>query len=181
MKNSICPICGKEQLREHVWNFKAQFEHEPSGQQRILSVPAVKGLRCDNCEETILDNESEDRISEAQRTAMGRLNAAELQKFRKQLSLSQEEMAGLLGLGKKTYCRWESPDYFQSEALDTFIRLIMFAPSNIHALKMIRREKNALSGVDLASRFPHVKDLSRAKTSSEQFELTLSNGVFRTD
>ena len=89
-------------------------------------------------------------------------------------------MADLLGAGSKSYCRWESPDHFQSEAFDRFIRLLMFAPSNIEALKHIRREKRAANQSDetLARRFPYVKNVSSAQTSAKQFSESLMSGAF---
>jgi putative zinc finger/helix-turn-helix YgiT family protein len=185
MQNTIdkagCPICGKGQLHEEVGDFKAEFQHE-SGEPRFVAVPNVKRFRCDACGEAILEKGSEDRISDAQRAAMGRLTAGELERFRKGLELSQEEMADLIGAGRKTYCRWESADHFQSEAFDRFIRLLMFAPSNVDALKLIRREKGVEeSDANLAARFPHVKDVTSAKTSSKRFSATLLAGAFRAD
>jgi putative zinc finger/helix-turn-helix YgiT family protein len=185
MENTIdiarCPICGKGNLREEVGDFKAEFQHD-SGERRVVAVPNVKRFRCDACGEAILEKESEDRISEAQRAAMGRLTAGELERFRKDLELSQEEMADLIGAGRKTYCRWESADHFQSDLSDRFIRLLMFAPANVEALKLIRREKNIEeSERSLATRFPYVKDVTSAKTSGRKFSVSLSSGPFKGD
>lgn len=181
MINARCPICGKGHLHEEIGDFNAEFQHD-SGERRVVTVHGVKKFRCDACGETILDQESENRISDAQRAAMGRLTGGELERFRKNLELSQEEMADLLGAGQKTYCRWESADHFQSEAFDRFIRLLMFAPSNIEALKLIRREKSMdESEGSLAARFPYVKDVPSSKTSAKQFSTSLLNGPFRTD
>ena len=181
VKHNRCPICGKGQLHEQVSDFKAEFQHD-SGERRTVTVATVKKMKCDACGEAILDQESENRISDAQRVAMGRLTGGELERFRKDLKLSQEEMADLLGTGGKTYCRWESADHFQSEAFDRFIRLLMFVPANVEALKLIGREKaKGTSGRNLAARFPHVKDFVSAESNARQFSTSLLNGPFRTD
>ena len=113
---------------------------------------------------------------------MGRLTAGELERFRKGLELSQEEMADLIGAGRKTYCRWESADHFQSGLSDRFIRLLMFAPSNVEALNLIRREESMEeSESSLATRFPHVSDITSARASGKKFSVSLSSGAFKTD
>ena len=81
LKNALCPLCGHRQLHEEVSDYKADFRSE-SGEPRSINVTAVKMLRCDACGETILGEESENRISEAQRAALGLLTAFELEQFK---------------------------------------------------------------------------------------------------
>jgi putative zinc finger/helix-turn-helix YgiT family protein len=138
MEKTKCPICGKGKLRREVGEFRAQFEDD-SGEKREVVVRDISKNVCDVCGEFILDQESEDRISSAQRSAMGLLSAGEIAAFRKSLGKRQEEMSDLLGLGKKTWCRWESNDHFQSESLDRYVRLLIENPTNIVLLERMKR------------------------------------------
>ena len=125
MKNARCPLCGEGNLHEEASEFRSHFVDD-AGIQRDVVVPNVLKLRCDSCDAGyIIDSESESRISAAQREALGLLSAKDLLQFRGRLGMSQETLAELLGLGRKTWCRWESTDHFQSEAFDRYIRLLL--------------------------------------------------------
>jgi putative zinc finger/helix-turn-helix YgiT family protein len=176
MNNDRCPVCGKGQLHEEVGEFRTDFIAD-NGERRDVIVPHVKKLVCDQCKEYILDPESESRISAAQRRALGLLGAEDLARFRNRLIKSQEGMAELLGLGKKTWCRWESNDYFQSEAFDRYLRLLMFAPSNVQALQLIDKEKRD-GAINLPNTFQYVSDVKSAEAFAEQFESVLLDGPF---
>jgi putative zinc finger/helix-turn-helix YgiT family protein len=139
MEKAKCPICGKGKLRVEIGDFRAQFE-DSSGRTREVVVHDIPKNVCDACGEFMLDQESEDRISSAQRAAMGLLGAHQLAAFRKTLGKTQEEMSELLGLGKKTWCRWESNDHFQSESLDRYLRLLIENPSNVISLERMKRD-----------------------------------------
>src|SRR5579871_3038949 len=158
MKDPRCSICGKGKLRQEIGEFRAQFEDD-SGNAREVVVRDIRKSVCDSCGEFVLDEESEDRISAAQRAAMGLLSAKALEAFRESLEKTQEEMSELLGLGKRTWCRWESNDHFQSESFDRYLRLLMFAPSNVRALETIESWKHGVAREALAASFPFIRDV----------------------
>ena len=138
MNETRCPLCGKGKLREDTSEFRSHFI-DNAGARRDVIVPNVLKLRCDTCGEYIIDPDSESRISVAQREALGLLGAAKLQQLRRRLNMSQEAMAELLGWGKKTWCRWESANHFQSEAFDRYLRRLIEVPANIEMLKAHQR------------------------------------------
>jgi len=177
MNNRRCPICGKGTLKTEVSEFRSTFT-DADGKKKDVVVQDVTKHCCDVCGEYILDPLSESRISEAQRRAMGLLGAEELIAFRNGLGKSQEGMSDLLGLGKKTWCRWESNDYFQSEASDRFLRLLMFAPSTVAALELIKSQKES-GEPNLADTFKFVKNLKVAQQSAERHGCYLVDGPFR--
>jgi len=178
VKRTICPICRKGKLHEEISEFRAQFE-DNAGQMREVIVPDIKKEICDSCGEYLLDPESENRISAAQRDALGLLSAEQLAAFRRKLSKTQEEMSDLLGLGKKTWCRWESNDHFQNESSDRYLRLLMLAPSNVRALETIESWKHGIARELLAASFPFVRDIQAAQEAGKQFDAMLLNGPFR--
>ena len=53
------------------------------------------------------------------------------------LGLKQAEISRLLGIGEKTYCRWETGAYVQSLAFDRYLRLLIAEPRNVHLLKQM--------------------------------------------
>jgi putative zinc finger/helix-turn-helix YgiT family protein len=179
MEERACPICGEGKLRQETSDFRAEFKDASSGRMSEVVVHNIPKSVCDKCGDFILDEESEDKISAAQRAAMGLVSAQELQAFRKSLGKTQEEMSELLGLGKKTWCRWESNDYFQNESLDRYLRLLMFVPSNVKALETLEFWKHGVAQEVLAAAFPHIRDVQRAKESGRQFEELLRSGPFR--
>jgi putative zinc finger/helix-turn-helix YgiT family protein len=180
MKNARCPACGHNKLRREVGDFASQFE-DSAGKVREVVVNGITKDICESCGEFVLSEGDEDKISAAQRAAMGLLSAHDLEAFRKRLGKSQEEMSELLGLGKRTWCRWESNDHFQSESFDRYLRLLMFVPANIQALELISVRKDALdSQSTLAERFPYIKDVRNAQVSGEQFTNMLNVGAFKT-
>jgi putative zinc finger/helix-turn-helix YgiT family protein len=170
-------MCGKGTLKTEVSEFRSAFTNA-NGTTKDVVVPDVTKYRCDVCDEYILDPHSENKISAAQRRAMGLLAADELIAFRKGLTKSQEAMSDLLGLGKKTWCRWESNDYFQSEASDRFLRLLMFVPDNVAALELIKLRKES-SEIDLSDTFKFIKNLRVAQQSAERLGDYLIDGPFR--
>jgi len=178
VEERTCSICGEGKLRRETSDFRAEFK-DGSGAAHEVLVPNVSKNVCDKCGDFILDEESENKISAAQRTAMGLLGAHELQAFRKRLGKTQEEMSELLGLGKKTWCRWESNDYFQNESLDRYLRLLIFAPANVKALENIDIWKHGVGRELLGASFPYIRDVQRAEESSRQFEELLRSGPFR--
>src|SRR5438105_11608011 len=113
----ICPICGNKSLHNVTGEFKSEFEHH-AGALVSLIIPNLNWQHCDQCGEDILDHEATQRVSAAQRNGLGLLTADELKDLRRRLRKSQQQMSELLGIGKKTYCRWESGTHFQSEAFD---------------------------------------------------------------
>jgi len=178
MEEKKCPICGNGSLRHEVSDFKAQFE-DSCGKTREVVVRDIPKDVCDECGEYLLDQESEERISSAQRAAMGLLSVEELAAFRKSLGKTQEEMSELLGLGKKTWCRWESNDHYQSESFDRYLRLLMLAASNVRALETIDSWKHGVAREALAASFRFVRDVDVAEEFGRQFGEMLRTGPFR--
>jgi putative zinc finger/helix-turn-helix YgiT family protein len=141
IERTKCPICHKGTLRLEVSDFNASFEDSAGATQEVVVRDIPKKV-CDVCGEYILDEESEEKISSAQREAMGLLSADELIRFRRSLLKTQEEMAELLCLGKKTWCRWESNDHFQSESLDRYLRLLIENPANVRLLELMKHQRS---------------------------------------
>ncbi len=63
------------------------------------------------------------------------LSGAEILAIRKQLKLTQVQLAALLKLGGNTLSRWESGRIVQSAAMDTLLRLLRDVPGTLPYLR----------------------------------------------
>jgi YgiT-type zinc finger domain-containing protein len=141
MAEPNCPICGREALERKSLDFETQIE-VGRGVTRQLRVPGVLAEICFNCGEAFYAPESQKRIVAGQRQTLGLLSAAQIRELRGKRT--QAELCELLGIGEKTYSRWESEDHFQSEAFDRFLRMLMMSQSNWELLEEIARSKRSL-------------------------------------
>jgi putative zinc finger/helix-turn-helix YgiT family protein len=87
-----------------------------------LSVGNISWDECNTCGEKIFDDDAMRQISDARYEALGLLTPSELKEIRKKLGYTQEQMAAFLGIGNKTYCRWENGTSIQTKSMDTLIR-----------------------------------------------------------
>lgn len=131
-----CAVCGRGFLEQKRGDFRTEFV-ERNGETRPLIVPNVNWQECDTCHEAILDDEASSLIEESRRKAEGLLTPGEIRQLRRNIGLTQTEMSGLLGIGDKTYCRWESGAYVQSIAMDRYLRLLISLPENIAILQRL--------------------------------------------
>jgi putative zinc finger/helix-turn-helix YgiT family protein len=127
MSLRTCPVCGKESLSDRVGVFETPYT-DRKGVERVLKVPNIRRLYCRSCNEEIFDDAVTKQIEEARRNAMGLLSAAQIREIRTQLGKTQKEMSRLLGVGEKTYCRWESGSFLQSQSFDNYLRLVRDIP-----------------------------------------------------
>lgn len=142
MSKTQCPICGSGELKRIDGSYETGFIDD-SGRERELIVRGVVRDECANCGEIFLDDDATQKIENARLRAMGRLSPGEIKAFRESLNKTQTEMANLLGLGEKTYARWESGAYIQNAASDRYIRLLMASKAN---LALVQQLAAGLSG-----------------------------------
>ena len=136
MPDTTCPICGEGALTQKTGTYETQFQ-DRSGAVLPLYVPDVSWLECENCGEAILDPAAAERVDQARRQALGLLSPNEIRSFRQELGKTQVEMSRLLGVGEKTYCRWESGAFVQSLAFDRYLRLLIANQENVQRLEMM--------------------------------------------
>jgi putative zinc finger/helix-turn-helix YgiT family protein len=173
-----CPICGKGILKALSGEFKATFE-DNDGKRRDLLVPNITYEKCDSCGEELLDQDASKRISQAQRAAMGLLSADQIRAIRQKLGRTQRKMSELLGIGEKTYCRWESGTHFQSEAFDRYLRLLTTDLNALKALERIQLEKEFDTEAHTSDpKFAYLDDISVYEEASIQFIGILQTGPF---
>ena len=137
MTDTRCAVCGKGKLAEkrgtYVFEWPADFPVEPS------RFDAATWWVCGSCDEEELPPELVARIEAERYRLEGLLSPLEVQDVRKRVGLSQREMAKLLGVGEKTYTRWELGLSAQTKSMDNLIRL---ADQNPEVLLQIESRRN---------------------------------------
>jgi len=105
----------------------------------VLAVPSIPRLRCPKCDEVVLRFEEARRLNvdaiARYRKRHGLLCADAVREIRKELGLTQRELARLLRLGGNTLSRWESGRKVQTAAMDVLLRLIRDLPGSVEYLR----------------------------------------------
>ena len=180
MNKTSCLECKVGQLEEKRGDYETQYVDREEKTQRLI-VPGLSWLECDNCGEVILDDEAMSAIEAARRKGLGLLTPQEIRALRVHLNRTQAAMSDLLGIGEKTYCRWESGAYMQSEGFDRYLRLLILEPKNIQLLEEISAAKtqppDATGGEEtVTDMFAYLTDLPVLLQRAQLFTELISQG-----
>jgi putative zinc finger/helix-turn-helix YgiT family protein len=173
-----CPICGCGTLHERKGTYETSFS-DRNGDIHELRVPELSWQECDQCKEALLDDAATQRTEAVRRNALGLLTPSEIRELRQRLRKSQSQMSKLLGIGEKTYCRWESGAYVQSTAFDKYLRLLMARPENLELLEMFDSQPSAITLTEAHEPevvFTHLRDTQRFTEVAEAFTQLLEVG-----
>lgn len=116
--------------RPHVCGGMLRVQAEPgSFHLHGTDVPVVEYFwRCDGCGEELMTDElaqvTEQEAAAKYRQAERRLSPDEILALRQRLGLTQDLMERALGLGAKTWVRWESGRVMPNRSMDNLLRLI---------------------------------------------------------
>jgi len=88
-----------------------------------IVIPDALWYACDACHEQVIPHDTEQAIEAERNRRLGLLTPDEIRDVRHRSGLSAVEMASLLGVGEKTYTRWESGRSIHNKSSDTLIRL----------------------------------------------------------
>lgn len=98
------------------------------GKLLSVNVPDLPVEQCSACGNVTVGAESEARIDDAVRSHIGLLTPAQIRECRKELDLTQPELAEAIGCATETVCRWETGDTIQSRSYDRFLRAYFHLP-----------------------------------------------------
>jgi putative zinc finger/helix-turn-helix YgiT family protein len=188
MNESKCPICGKGELQRINGDYETRFIDDAE-RERDLKVRGVTRDECSNCREVFLDDDATQKIESARLQAMRRLAPGEIKAFREKLGRTQTDMAHLLGLGEKTYARWESGAYIQNAASDRYLRLLMASEANIATLEQLAQVDSgattvasinaSVDAIALCKFFPELtKSESQLEIAARFTEMLISGRTF---
>ena len=129
-KETTCPCCGEGTLlalkRDYVANI---------GDGQKLIIPNIEMEVCDKCGEEILSLEAARAVDVAIGGHIDRLTTTELREIRAQFGLDQTEMSEALGLGGKTFHRWEKGTQYPSRSMGYYMRLLREFPDAFEWLR----------------------------------------------
>jgi putative zinc finger/helix-turn-helix YgiT family protein len=101
-----CGTCRERGLVPSVIDYRTEITHD--GRKYALALASLSVFRCERCGAIVLDDEADQRISEALRTAAGLLSPQEIQRGREKLGLTQKKLAHHLQVDEATLARWET-------------------------------------------------------------------------
>jgi putative zinc finger/helix-turn-helix YgiT family protein len=177
MNGDNCPVCAKGHLITKAGDYETKFV-DRAGETRSLFVPDLAWQECDHCGEAFLDDSATRKLETARREASGLLSAAEIRQLRWRMNMTQAQISALLGIGEKTYCRWESGAYVQSVAFDNYLRLVREIPDAVRLLTrfqaraMDREIEQSIAG----SVFPSLRDVPSILEAAENFTRLMEGG-----
>ncbi|MCC6426625.1 MAG: type II toxin-antitoxin system MqsA family antitoxin [Phycisphaerales bacterium] len=122
MNQTPCPMCGKNSLTEKHGEYR--FEPPDPIPGGAIVVPDATWYECGACHEQIVPPALEQAIERERCRRLGLLTPEEIKAVRERTGLSAVDMATLLGVGEKTYTRWENGRSLQNKSNDTLIRMV---------------------------------------------------------
>lgn len=162
MKTKIkeCPVCGSKAIV--VSKGQKRFPFNLDGKVHNIVVKGLTWEECSDCHESFFDDNATRLIEAARFHEMALLTPAELKQIREELKLSQASMAHLLGVGEKSYLRWETGLSVQNKAMDHLIRLV------VEKFKA-KNEEDAKYGENLAERFVYLDSPEDCREQESEF------------
>ena len=100
--------------------YAVEMDHD--GRKHDVAISNFRVLKCENCGAIVLDDEANDVLFDALRSAAGLLAPAEIRRQREALGLKQKELANLLQIAESTLSRWETGAQMQQRCMDKLLR-----------------------------------------------------------
>ncbi len=137
MTDMHCAICGKDQLVEKHGTFEFEWPADISAKPSRFA--DATWWACNACGEEVLPAELIARIEAERYRLDGLLSPTEVLAVRKRLGLTQRDMSKLLGVGEKSYTRWELGLSVQTKSMDNLVRLADQHPEVLAKIEAQRR------------------------------------------
>lgn len=131
LEGQTCPICNTGKF--HL----VQIDHvEEVAADNPLHIRGVWVDRCDHCGEIVFPGDTTRFIESVVAEQTEQLTPDELERIREDLGIQrQDEMSDILGLGAKTYHKWESGAQFPTRSMSYYIRLLAEFPEAFEWLR----------------------------------------------
>lgn len=126
-ENNQCPDCGSR-LVPHI----EREEYEYKGKTWEFDTHM---LSCGNCGKGIVNSKERDKQKKRiERMSAGFLTDVEIKRIRQKLALTQGAMAEKLGVGQKTFARYENLSVRPSKSMDQLLRILEELPEALEIL-----------------------------------------------
>jgi putative zinc finger/helix-turn-helix YgiT family protein len=172
LAGQACPCCQQGHFA------LVQIDHtEPVADDNPITVPGVWVERCDHCGEIVFPGETTRFIESVVAEQTEQLTSRELERIREDLGVAtQDEMSAALGLGLKSYHKWESGKQHPTRSMSYYIRVLAEFPQAFEWLRRRAwRQKNRLTQTheqpDFAAMFPDLRSrlvVIECKTSAQE-------------
>lgn len=122
-------------------------------------VPNLLVEVCEHCGEIVLSADASDAVDAAIAEQTEQLTVRELERIREDLDVDQTEMGEILGLGGKTYHRWEKSNQVPSRSMGYYLRVLAEFPEAFAWLRERGwKKRNRLAAtpiaIDFSAAFP---------------------------
>jgi putative zinc finger/helix-turn-helix YgiT family protein len=153
-QDNLCPICGTGQLRPQQIDYTITLD---DGNK--VTTPNLQVEICDHCGEIAIPAKSSTLIDKTIAEQTEQLSPQELEHIRDGLNVDQTEMSEILGLGGKTYHRWEKGNQVPSRSMGYYLRILAEFPEVFEWLRARTwRKQNRIvvrqTNSDLLEMFP---------------------------
>ena len=171
-QDNLCPACNTGHLYPRRIDYTI-----PIGDGLTVKVPNLLVEVCDHCGESVLSADASDAVDAVIADQSEELTTHEVEQFREGCGVDQTEMSEILGLGGKTYHRWEKGNQVVSRSMGYYLRVLAEFPE---AFQWLRdrgwRRKNRIQfgiiEIDFSDAFP---DLAATKVEPVKLEVPSFN------
>ncbi len=182
LHGEMCPICAKGHLQLVCANYEFNPQDEPA-----VDVPDVWVERCDQCGERFFPAETSRYLEEFIAEKAEQLTPDELERIRENLGVDQTQMSEILGLGEKTYHRWEKGTQFPSRSMCYYIRVLAQFPEASEWLRergwrRSNRVAQVVSALTFEDQFPDLvktRGGQRGRITTGTFVVNPARGLSR--
>jgi HTH-type transcriptional regulator/antitoxin MqsA len=164
MAGQECPFCEKGLFELCQVDYKATTSDEPE-----ITVKGVWVEKCASCGEMVFPSESSRYVDQVLAEETEQLTPAQMKEIRARLGVDQTQMSEILGLGDRTYHRWEKGTQYPSRSMCYYIRILGRFPTVFDWLgkREWRQAKTTIrlsTRAEIAMSFP---DLARIEWRSD--------------
>lgn len=151
---NLCPTCDTGHFRPKRIDYTVTADDGLKA-----NVPNLLVEICDHCGEIALSADAATAVDVAIAEQTEQLTVRELERIRDDLGVDQTEMSEILGLGGKTYHRWEKGNQVPSRSMGYYLRILAefpeaFAWLRSHGWRMQNRLTITAVTFDFSVAFP---------------------------
>lgn len=185
LAGQTCLCCGTGHFVLAQTDYTAEIPDD-----NPLTIQGICVDRCDHCGEMVYPGETTRFIEAAVAEQTEQLTPRELECIREDLGVAtQDEMSEILGLGLKTYHKWESGRQFPTRSMSFYIRVLADVPGAFEFLRrrawrMKNRVTTPPAEADLAAMFPDLaanppRSPRTTKTGAPRSQVNPARGLTR--
>lgn len=140
----ICTACGNRNLVRRKGTFHFEVRSRGANADVRKSYVDVKNAVWDECEvcgEQLLSRELDKTLENWQYAREGLLTPDDIRNIRLRHKLTQKRISEIIGVGEKSYTRWENGMSMQNKAMDNLIRIFDKSPKLFEKVESEREKE----------------------------------------